>query len=98
MKTLKDRIDRDTMKYSNDLKKIQRAIDYQTHLKSFVNTICMGEDEELFKRKSEGKINCDDPGSIQTRNSGGRDQSRFTPRIRPVLIVFSVLSLDECAD
>ena len=49
MKGLKDRVDRDTHLYNQELKKLQRALDHQVHLKAFVNTIAAGEDEHARK-------------------------------------------------
>lgn len=54
MRALKERAERDSQQYSHELKKLQRALDHQNHLRAFVATISAGEEDETAQRRPEG--------------------------------------------
>lgn len=56
MRALKERAERDSQQYSHELKKLQRALDHQNHLRAFVATISAGEEDETAQRRPEGEI------------------------------------------
>ncbi|XP_066969341.1 coiled-coil domain-containing protein 63-like isoform X1 [Macrobrachium rosenbergii] len=55
MRALRDRAERDAQQYSHELKKLQRALDHQNHLRAFVATISAGEDDDTSRRRTEGE-------------------------------------------
>ncbi|KAK4298244.1 hypothetical protein Pmani_029402 [Petrolisthes manimaculis] len=55
MRALKERAERDAQQYSHELKKLQRAVDHQNHLRAFVATISAGEEDETAQRRPEGE-------------------------------------------
>ncbi|XP_064116722.1 coiled-coil domain-containing protein 63-like [Macrobrachium nipponense] len=55
MRALRDRAERDAQQYSHELKKLQRALDHQNHLRAFVATISAGEDDDMSRRRTEGE-------------------------------------------
>ncbi|XP_071531594.1 coiled-coil domain-containing protein 63-like isoform X2 [Panulirus ornatus] len=55
MRALKERAERDAQQYSHELKKLQRALDHQNHLRAFVATISAGEDDDTSQRRPEGE-------------------------------------------
>ncbi|CAL4249641.1 unnamed protein product [Meganyctiphanes norvegica] len=54
MKSMRERSVRDTQLYTHELKKLQRALDHQHHLRAFVATISAGEDDDTARNKKEG--------------------------------------------
>lgn len=54
MRALKERGERDSQQYSHELKKLQRALDHQNHLRAFVATISAGEDDDASQRRPVG--------------------------------------------
>ncbi|XP_027207077.1 coiled-coil domain-containing protein 63 [Penaeus vannamei] len=55
MRALRERAERDAQQYTHELKKLQRALDHQQHLRAFVATISAGEEEEMSRRKGDGE-------------------------------------------
>ncbi|XP_042214155.1 coiled-coil domain-containing protein 63-like [Homarus americanus] len=55
MRALKERAERDSQQYTHELKKLQRALDHQNHLRAFVATISAGEDEDASHQRLEGE-------------------------------------------
>ncbi|XP_045621744.2 coiled-coil domain-containing protein 63 isoform X1 [Procambarus clarkii] len=55
MRALKERGERDAQQYTHELKKLQRALDHQNHLRAFVATISAGEDDDASQRRTEGE-------------------------------------------
>ncbi|XP_047477395.1 coiled-coil domain-containing protein 63-like [Penaeus chinensis] len=53
MRALRERAERDAQQYTHELKKLQRALDHQQHLRAFVATISAGEEEETSRRKAD---------------------------------------------
>lgn len=54
MRAVKERAERDAQQYTHELKKLQRALDHQSHLKAFVATISAGEEDDLTQRRVDG--------------------------------------------
>ncbi|XP_063847675.1 coiled-coil domain-containing protein 63-like isoform X2 [Scylla paramamosain] len=54
MRAVKERAERDAQQYTYELKKLQRALDHQSHLKAFVATISAGEEDDTSQRRIDG--------------------------------------------
>lgn len=55
MRAVKERAERDAQQYTHELKKLQRALDHQSHLRAFVATISAGEEDDLTQRRVDGE-------------------------------------------
>ena len=55
MRAVKERSERDAQQYTYELKKLQRALDHQSHLKAFVATISAGEEDDTSQRRVDGE-------------------------------------------
>ncbi|KAK7061144.1 hypothetical protein SK128_001394 [Halocaridina rubra] len=55
MRALRERAERDAQQYSHELKKLQRALDHQNHLRAFVATISAGEEDDTARRRTDGE-------------------------------------------
>ncbi|KAK3856476.1 hypothetical protein Pcinc_037203 [Petrolisthes cinctipes] len=71
MRALKERAERDAQQYSHELKKLQRAVDHQNHLRAFVATISAGEEDEDCTEEARG---------AREENHGGPEQTLATYR------------------
>ena len=69
MRAVKERAERDAQQYTHELKKLQRALDHQSHLKAFVATISAGEEDDLTQRRVDGECSTD---SLEHRGTCGR--------------------------
>ncbi|XP_076057401.1 coiled-coil domain containing protein 114 [Oratosquilla oratoria] len=53
MRALIERSDRDSVHYSHELRKLQRALDHHHTLRNFVATVTAGEEDDASRRKQE---------------------------------------------
>ena len=61
IRAVRDRVARDDRSYSQELKKLQRVLDHQTQLKSFVTTIAAGEEGQDSRALEGGILPTDEP-------------------------------------